>query len=617
MKSYFFSFCLLIIPVFLNPGIFAHDNLTNPYDIMNDYIKAVGGLEKLKAETSSYTEGTLTVASMEGTFKNWKKIPQLNRTEVDLKVFTQTSGDNGRFNWVQDANGKVQVIKDENTMKRREINRLSELYEYLNPDSRYFRLSFEGHEKINDSDCYIVKIANTINDDITLNYINSTSFLLVKTINKSPDNENHTVYSDFRDINGIKVAFHQESVTLPLEQKQSIQLTKYISNLEIDPALFEPPGEDVKDYEFTDGENAENIPFMFIENHLYIMVNIRGKERMWCLDTGAGMSVIDTEFARELGLKLEGELKGQGAGQHIDVTFTTLPEYSLKGIRFSEQKVAAIEVRSIFKKWGLEVDGILGYDFLSRFIIKVDYANELLSFYSPDNFKYTGFGVVLDAPLVGNTFSVPATVDGKYSGQWSVDLGAGSNSFHYPFAEKHEFIKLPSIERLGMGAGGTFQERMAKFKTIELAGFVVREPLIDFPLEKKGAFRRSEEIGNLGNSLFRHFILYLDYKDQRMIIEKGADFDRGFPTDKSGLQLVVSDNDEITVLCAPKNTPAGKAGIIAGDVVKTINDIDVKNFKSIITIREMFKEKAGTTYKIGIMHEGQPKEIKLTLNELL
>ena len=56
---------------------------------------------------------------------------------------------------------------------------------------------------------------------------------------------------------------------------------------EIDPALFEPPAEDAKDYEFSGVESFESVPFQYIGEHIYIMVNINGKERLWILDSGA------------------------------------------------------------------------------------------------------------------------------------------------------------------------------------------------------------------------------------------------------------------------------------------------------------------------------------------
>ena len=616
MKSSRLLIVFLGLSLIITAGIQAQGQLTNPYEIMEKSYEALGGLDKFKAERTRYVEGTISLAGLEGTFIQWAQPPLKNRTEVDLTVFKQTTGDNGEFSWGVDANDKVQIAKDEATSKRRELTRLRDLYDYLDPQSKTFTVTLEGVEKIGESDCYVIKTANNINEDVTVEYIDINTFFTVKTVTKNPDFESHTLISDYREVEGRMLPFLQEVETLPLGQKQTIRMKKYEINIDIDPEFFEPPVSDVRDFEFTNGESAEDIPFMFIENHLYIKVNINGRERLWCLDTGAGMTVIDPEYAIELGLSLEGDLKGQGAGQHVDVSFTTLPSYSLEGIRFNEQKVAAIDVRKLFHRWGMDVYGILGYDFLSRFVIKVDYANETISFYDPDKFEYSGDGVVIDAPIKGNTFTVPASVDNKYSGNWSYDMGAGGLSFHYPYAEKNNLLQLDGLPRIASGAGGTFETRLVKFKTIELAGFIIKDPLIDYPLEKKGAFGRSEEIGNMGNSLFRHFVTYLDYKNQRIILERGDDFGKDFPYDKSGLQLVQTDNNEIEVLNAPEQTPSGKAGLKPGDIITAINGIGTDYFDDLIAVRKLFREEAGTKYNLSVLREGKDKEIKMTLEEL-
>ena len=64
----------------------AQGQLTDPYEIMQKSYEALGGLDKFKAEKTRYTEGTLSVAGLEGTFKQWAQPPLRNRTEVDLTV---------------------------------------------------------------------------------------------------------------------------------------------------------------------------------------------------------------------------------------------------------------------------------------------------------------------------------------------------------------------------------------------------------------------------------------------------------------------------------------------------------------------------------------------------
>jgi hypothetical protein len=405
---------------------------------------------------------------------------------------------------------------------------------------------------------------------------------------------------------------------LPRGQKTIIQLEKYEINLPLADDFFEPPQEDIADFEFENGESAENIPFEYIEDHIFLKVKLNGTNGIWVLDSGAGSSVIDKGYAKKMGLEIQGNVKGQGVSNTVDVSFTTLPPFSLKGINFKEQQIITMDFKWLFDKTtDLEVVGILGYDFLSRLTTKIDYANQLISFYHPEKFSYSGEGVVIDTPLDNNLPTVPLTIDGKYSGMWRLDLGATGVSFHYPFAQENNLLDTPGIERISFGAGGEHISTLAKFQTAEMAGFTVKEPTLRIPQEKgEGAFSTKKYVGNIGNTFLRHFVVYLDYKNQQIILEKGDNYERIFPVDKSGLQLIYTDDKKIEVLNAAEGTPAREAGFKRGDIVQAINGIDVKYFAGIVKIRELLMENEGTEYEFKIIRNGNSKNVELELSEI-
>jgi hypothetical protein len=304
----------------------------------------------------------------------------------------------------------------------------------------------------------------------------------------------------------------------------------------------------------------------------------------------------------------------------INVSFTEIPEYSLEGIKFDEQKIMAIDMQPLFHKiMGIEVGGILGYDFLSRFVTRIDYAGSRISFYDPDSFVYSGNGTVIESPLSqDNMFHVPMMVDSKDSGLWNLDLGAGNVDFHYPYAEKIGLLNRKGIDALGFGAGGDMKLRSARFKSIKFAGYNLDKPIISWPLEKgQGAFSRSDLIGNIGNDLLHNFVIYLDYKKGRVIVEKGADFGQFLPIDNSGLTVGYNDSDQVEVLFASPGTPADKAGLKIGDILQTINGRPANKYADgLIGIRKLLREDPGTEIEFSILREGQTKTAKITLRNL-
>jgi len=609
--------CLLVLAGWLSPVPASGQHLTDPYEILAKYHEAMGGLDNLKAEKTKYFEATISMMGLEGTVKEWSESPLMKRQEVDLTVFKQVSGDNGEYAWLVDQNGKLQIQKDEVTLKKRRVEELMSDYRHAERNSEYFTLTLEGLEKMGDAEYYVLKLVNSINQDVRVDYINTATFLADKAVLITPSLESHMVLSDVRTVGAIKVPFKHEIEMKPIGQKQIIQITRYESNVAVDPALFQPPGAGAEDFTFTHGTSSEDIPFEYIGDHIFLEVNVNCDKRLWVLDTGAGSTVIDSAYAVEIGLEPSGEFKAVGAGKTVGAAFVTLPGFSIRGIEFGEQKVVAIGIGSLFKRAGLEVAGILGYDFLSRFVTKIDYASRKISVYHPDSFKYTGAGTVVEAPLRGNIFALPMTVEGKHRGMWGLDLGASGTSFFYTYAAENGLLDRKGIDALAGGAGGYFGVRASKYGSVDLAGFTLGEQVFTVPLEKSGAFGAREETGNIGNDVLRHFVIYLDYPNQRVIFEKGADFGKDFPNGKSGLGLVVGDDGSYQVLFVSEGSPAERAGVRQGDVLAGINGIPVGSFASLIAIHELFKAEAGTVYDLEISREGRTRKVSLRLEDLL
>ncbi len=593
--------------------------LRDPYEILKHNFDANGGLTHIRAEKSQYIEGTIALAGLNGTLKTWTQKPDRSRTEVNLKVFKQVQGDNGVYQWVLDSNGKLQKITtfDEVTKKRREVKRLLDDYDYADPQSKVFKVALAGIQKVQNNDCYVIQITNNLTEDKYTSFIDTVTFLVDKTVTIEGEDTRETVNEDYRNINGLMVPFKITETTVNIGQTQVIELTKYESNPQIDSTVFEAPAEGAKDYRFSNGQSAENIPFHFIENHVFLPVVVSCMERSWVLDTGAGMSVISQEFADELGLKLEGDMKGKGAGGTVNVKFATLPPFQLRGIEFDGQKVAVIDMKDLNRAIGFYCAGILGFDFLSRFVTKVDYSKELLSFYDPETFKYTGSGNEVPMHVKEGVFAVDATLDSAHTGSWLFDVGASVTSLDGTYAGRQGFNGRKAVESMGRGAGATFRTKLVKCKRFDFAGFTIDNPIISFETSNIDTAVHTDEIGALGNTLFRNFVIYADYAHERLFVEKGDNFNRPYPRDNSGLQFILGDKDQTEVLFVAPGTPAATSGIQAGDIVQRVNGIEVQNLGGLNAIRSMLKDKPGTEYSFTVHRGGNEKTFRLRLAELL
>ncbi len=598
--------------------VVAQPDLKDPYVILGRNFDALGGLDSLRAERTRYMEGELFVAGLHGTIKIWSLKPGRSRTEVDLGIMKFTGGDNGDFQWELDSNGRLQKFTnpDEAAIKRKEVGLRMDDYAYADPESEVFTTSFQAVVDVEGVDCYVIQIANNINNDYFIGYYNTETFLLEKGVLIEDMDIGDLIYRDSRSVDSMMFAFWMGQIMRLTPGEDEVILTKYISNPEIDPHLFEPPEKVGKDYRFEKSDRAENIPFRFEGDIICIPVIINCIKKYWLLDTGASYSIVGEEYANVLGLELQGDLEVGGAVGTVDMKITTLPPFSLQGIHFDEQTVAVMKLKELNRIIPVEIAGILGFDFLSRFVTKIDYANKLLSFYDPETFEYTGDGKEVNILIKDRVLIIDATLDDDFSGSWIFDLGASSMSIDGAYALKNGFTERRGIVVLQGVAGGTFTAKLVKGRKIEFAGFTLEDLLIGFPYGGTDSVFTTQEIGILGNSVFKNFVVYCDYVNKRVILEKGESFSKKSLWDRSGMQIIRGERDGLEIIYISAGTPADKAGFRVGDILKSINGMDIEYFDGIASIRDMMKEEAGTEYTIIINRNGEDKELKLKLADL-
>jgi membrane-associated protease RseP (regulator of RpoE activity) len=195
-------------------------------------------------------------------------------------------------------------------------------------------------------------------------------------------------------------------------------------------------------------------------------------------------------------------------------------------------------------------------------------------------------------------------------------MGASGTSLNAAYAARNGFAARKIVEGLGRGAGSAFKTGSVKCRSFEFAGYKIDSPIVSFSAGAADTAIKSDEIGALGNTLFRNFVIYCDYAHEKLIVEKGDKFNQPFPIDNSGVQFKGCAPEEPVVIFVSPVTPAAKADFQEGDVVKSINGIPVRYFDGLTAVREMLQQEPGTKFSFVVERNGQKKELKLTLANL-
>lgn len=99
----------------------------------------------------------------------------------------------------------------------------------------------------------------------------------------------------------------------------------------------------------------------------------------FAVDTGASMTLISPAVARRSGVKSSDiRARAVGANGQSEVTFGRLRSLRVGEAQLSSLKVAIMSMSHINRSARTHLDGIIGYNFLKRYRVTIDYAGRRL-----------------------------------------------------------------------------------------------------------------------------------------------------------------------------------------------------------------------------------------------
>ena len=251
------------------------------------------------------------------------------------------------------------------------------------------------------------------------------------------------------------------------------------------------------------------IPFQYRDGLIWLKVDVAGKSEPlnFLLDSGAGVSAIDLQTARSLGVQLGNRQNVQGVnGQGFAYRVNDLQAVSC-GIVLPKS-VLAIDLYRLSSYCKQPVDGILGVDFFRGRIIQIDFTEGRVRLLKKRDLNLANCEI-LPIKICNDAFCIPVRVGGNPA-QWTrLDTGCDAAL---------EWV-VSGIER-----ARTSQTSIA------LSGASVRYVSTSVQLGKQyfsavttGVHEEQifpGEAGLLGNALLSKFSLTIDEPRSRVIFEK-------------------------------------------------------------------------------------------------
>jgi outer membrane lipoprotein-sorting protein len=248
LKLYFFltlSILAVSATPFEAPGAQEIDRISKGSEvdeIINKYVRAIGGQDAILKIKSRLAKGTIEVpgAGLQGTAEIWTEAPNrfLSITTFSGKEVNRVCFD-GKTGWAQD----LQIgLRDLAGKELSQLKRHAEFYPEIRLKEQYVKMVLTGTEKVNARSVHIIE-ATPADDRPEKLYFDDESGLLVRkdTVNATPTGQQPTqwYYENYRDVDGVKVAFTWRAVT-PVATAV-FKLSEVKSNVAVSDGLFLKP----------------------------------------------------------------------------------------------------------------------------------------------------------------------------------------------------------------------------------------------------------------------------------------------------------------------------------------------------------------------------------------
>jgi hypothetical protein len=494
----------------------------NAAAILNRMATALGGLEKLRAIEGIYMRGKVEVAGLSGTVEDWQTAHGEHKQIVDLgDVYKQTTIFNGTRGWVMDRNNQISDLSG--ISLKEEI-----LSSYLGSFSYLFLGRLPGKVMSAGEDAggkhFLLRVTPE-GGSTALYAIDKTTLLPVSMEVSGSEGKTTTYFEDWRDVHGVKMPFRIRQVQ-PIPANNAVVQQESIEFASIAATNFDRPESAAADFRFTNRRRSTRVPLGRNGYAIFVRARLNNSAPLWfVLDTGASASAIDARRAQALGLKSAGNVGAGTTGGSTPVQFTTGVNFTLPGVKLINQTVISTPFRKEVLQVKPNLGGILGYDFISRFVVEIDYLHNTLTLYDPKTYRYEGPGKRVPISIDGTPFvsaEVKTSGHDPVTGRFEIDTGYdGAITLYQPFVKAHPVLQPPaeSERTMRQDLGHTSEAVRAPVERFTLSGFSFSNLVANFTVTDEGAGANEDVAGLIGNKILSRFKVIFDYSRHEMILE--------------------------------------------------------------------------------------------------
>ncbi|HYW95121.1 MAG TPA: pitrilysin family protein [Bacteroidales bacterium] len=202
-------------------------------DVINNYLKAIGGVKKLKKIKNVTTHAKTSIQGMDINIVIYQKVPdkfmmdmKMNGNDIMKQVY------DGEHGYIKSMMGEVEVTGD--TLAK--MKEQSMVMPALHYSDEGYKLELAGIEEINGQEAYVVNITSPGGFTSTA-YFSTDSGLIIRNVSDIGGNQQASNLSDYKEVNGVKYPFKRTTKMGP--QEVTINVTEVDNKSKIKDEVFE------------------------------------------------------------------------------------------------------------------------------------------------------------------------------------------------------------------------------------------------------------------------------------------------------------------------------------------------------------------------------------------
>lgn len=376
------------------------------------------------------------------------------------------------------------------------------------------------------------------------------------------------------------------------------------------------------------------IPFTMVNDFIVINVLLDNViPTRFILDTGAENTILLEKKMTDL-LDIDYRRTYNVRGSDIE---TLLTAYLATGIdlRLADALLARDRSMLVLKEnyfnferiIGENIQGILGADFLMRFIVEIDFKKPKIVLHEPSEWKPTGRYTRIKAAFVRNRpyVQLPITLSSgrPIRRRLLLDSGAGITLLLHTFGDStvtNLDLPVQTIPTyIANGLGGKLEGSVGRARQVGIGDKQLDGVVTYFqPIDTTGASYLNEREGILGNRILKRFNVVIDYIQEQVWFRPEGSWKQRFRFDRSGLSLLAGGRKLRTFNVAGviPGSPADRAGLQIGDRIASVNGTS-SSFLTLSAIIRRLEAKPGKKIKIKFFRNGQYQTAEFRLEELI